>query len=91
MNELLIKSKRYLEQYITVTNPILTKICRHAKRYQISAEICAWYTDWEDFCSDWCKNLGYTRTEARKILHGGNGEFMKLPEEKGIVRFILTQ
>lgn len=91
MNELLIKSKRYLEQYITVSNPILTKICRHAKRYQISAEICAWYADWEDFCSDWCKNLGYTRTEARKILHGDNGEFMKLPEEKGIVRFTLAQ
>lgn len=91
MKEILDKSKKYLDQYITVTDIILAKIRRHAKRYQISAEICAWYADWEDFCSDWCKNLGYTRTEARKILHGGNGEFMKLSEEKGIVRFALTQ
>ena len=91
MKGLLVESKKYLERYITVSDLILTKICRHAKRYQISEEICAWYADWEDFCSDWCKNLGYTRTEARKILRGGNGEFMKLPEEKGIVRFALTQ
>ena len=91
MKEILDKSKKYLDQYITVTDIILAKIRRHAKRYQISEAICAWYADWEDFCSDWCKNLGYTRTEARKILHGGNGEFMKLPEEKGIVRFALTQ
>lgn len=25
------------------------------------------------------------------ITNGGNGKFMKLPEEKGIVRFALTQ
>ncbi len=35
------------------------------------------YSDWEDFCSDWCnENIGYTRTQARKLLHGGKGEFV---------------
>ena len=41
------------------------------------------------FCSDWCNEYGYTRTEARKIYHGGIGEFMKLPEGNGIIRFAI--
>lgn len=66
------------------------KIEKHAKRYGIKAEICAWYQDWKDFCSDWCSpNIGYTKTEARKLLHGGIGEFMYLPNELGIVRFVI--
>ena len=55
----------------------------------IKAEICAWYSDWEDFCSDWCDDCGYTMTEARKLYHGGIGEFMKLPDGNGIVRFVI--
>lgn len=65
------------------------KIEAHAARYHIKAEICAWYSDWEDFCSDWCDICGYSRTEARKLYHGGIGEFMKLPEGNGIVRFAI--
>lgn len=41
MEKILDKSKKYLNQYITVTDIILAKIRRHAKRYQISEEICA--------------------------------------------------
>lgn len=83
------KSINYLSGYITVTDDIKKKIEKHAARYNIAPVICAWYSDWEDFCSDWCDGLGYTRTEARKILHGGRGEFMKLPKNLGIVRFAL--
>lgn len=79
----------YLSRYTNVTEEIRRKIERHAKRYGIKAEICAWYEDWEDFCSDWCDDIGYNRTEARKLLHGGIGEFMFLPDELGIVRFAL--
>lgn len=79
----------YLKEYIYLTEEIKHKIENHAKRYNIKAEVCAWYSDWEDFCSDWCDDLGYTRTEARKLLHGGIGEFMKLPNGKGIIRFAL--
>ena len=80
----------YLSRYINVTEKIKQKIEKHAKRYEIKAEICAWYEDWKDFCSDWCSaNIGYTRTEARKLLHGGIGEFMFLPDNFGIVRFAL--
>ena len=80
----------YLSGYIKVTEEIKQKIETHAKRYGIKAEICAWYQDWKDFCSDWCSpNIGYTKTEARKLLHGGIGEFMYLPNELGIVRFVI--
>lgn len=63
-------------------------IGKHAMRYQIPCEICAHYTDMEDFFSDWTA-LGYSRTEARKLMHGGIGEFMKLPAGAGYVRFAL--
>lgn len=80
----------YLSGYIKVTEEIKQKIEKHAKRYGIKAEICAWYQDWKDFCSDWCSpNIGYTKTESRKLLHGGIGEFMYLPNELGIVRFAI--
>lgn len=72
-----------------MTDALKQKIEAHAARYHIKAEICAWYSDWEDFCSDWCDICGYSRTEARKIYHGGIGEFMKLPEGNGIVRFTI--
>lgn len=71
------KSEEYLRQYIKLTDTIKQKIEAHAARYHIKAEICAWYSDWEDFCSDWCDICGYSRTEARKLYHGGIGEFMK--------------
>lgn len=79
----------YLNRYIRLTEEIKHKIDKHAKRYGIRPEICAWYKDWKDFCSDWCEHCGYTRTEARKLYHGGIGEFMKLPNGLGIVRFVV--
>lgn len=83
------KSEEYLRQYIKLTDNLKQKIEAHAARYHIKAEICAWYSDWEDFCSDWCDICGYSRTEARKLYHGGIGKFMKLPEGNGIVRFAI--
>lgn len=80
-------SINYLERYVKVTDDIKKRIERHAKRYEINAEICAWYKDWNDFCSEWCDELGFTKTEARKLLHGGIGEFIYLPDNLGIVRF----
>lgn len=70
------KSEEYLRQYIKLTDTIKQKIEAHAARYHIKAEICAWYSDWEDFCSDWCDICGYSRTEARKLYHGGIGDFL---------------
>ncbi len=79
----------YLSKYIQVTDELKVKIIAHANRYKILPKICAWYADWEDFCSDWCDECGYTRTEARKLYHGGVGEFMNLPDGNGIIRFII--
>lgn len=36
----------------------------------------------------WC-SIGYSRTEARKLMHGGHGEFMKLPDGLGYIRFVI--
>lgn len=61
----------------------------HKKRYVLKdAEICAWYENWDDFCSDWC-GIGYTRKQAKELLHGGKGEFMVLPDSEEIIRFAL--
>lgn len=79
----------YLSKYIQVTDELKAKIITHANRYKIFPKVCAWYADWEDFCSDWCDKCGYTRTEARKLYHGGVGEFMNLPNGNGIIRFVI--
>jgi len=83
-------SIKYLSNYISLTEDIKKKIEKHAKRYGIKAEICAWYQNLKDFYSDWCsENIGYTKTEAKRLLHGGIGEFMYLPNKLGIVRFVM--
>ena len=69
------RSLDYLSQYMKVTDEVKNKITTHCNRYGISDKICAWYSDMEDFFSDWCDDCGYTRTQARAIYHGGNGEF----------------
>ena len=81
-------SKSYLSQYIQLTDEVTLAIGKHAMRYVLHGDICAYYTDMEDFFSDWC-SIGYTRTEARKLLHGGKGEFMKLPDNLGYIRFTI--
>lgn len=80
------QSKKYLSQYILLSDKVTKAIMKHSKRYGIKAEICAWYSDMEDFFSDWCA-IGYTRTQARKLFHGGVGEFQTLPEGEGIIRY----
>lgn len=83
-------SIEYLNIYINVTEKVKQQIEKHVKRYKLTGEICAWYADWDDFCSDWCnENIGYTKTKARKLLHGGKGEFMYLPDNLGIIRFVM--
>lgn len=82
-------SVEYLNKHINLTREIKQKIEKHARKYSIKATICAWYSDWKDFCSDWCDNCGYTKAEARQILHGGIGEFLILPNKCGIVRFVV--
>lgn len=89
MAKIMAESVEYLNKYIEVTDTVKAKITKHVRRYNIKPEICAWYADWNDFCSDWCDGCGYTRTEARAIRHGGHGEFMDLPHKNGIVRFVI--
>lgn len=82
--------KVYLSQYINVNKVLEGKIDRHIKRYGLSGDVCAYYSDWEDLCSDWCSApLYYTRTEVRNLLHNSSGEFMVLPNELGIIRFVI--
>ena len=81
------KCKNYIEvtSSIKLTEDMITKIERHMNRYGLY-RICAYYEDWEDFCSDWCDQIGYTRTEARQRLHGGEGEF-QIIQDLGILRY----
>lgn len=81
-------SKEYLEQYMKLTPAILTKITTHCRRYGIKEEVCAWYANMEDFFEDWCDGCGYSRTEARRIYHGGIGEFQTFPSGN-IIRYTL--
>jgi len=60
-----------------LTEDQINRLIRHCNRYEVAPNICAWYDDWEDFCSDWCDEIGYTRTEARERLNFGKGEFCK--------------
>lgn len=86
-------SKEYLKKYINVSEKDLFRIGKHILRYQLfddnrqPYEICAYYKDWKDFCSNWCDHKGFTKTEARKLLHLRNGEFMEL--SIGIIRFAM--
>ena len=82
------ESIQYLQKWIYVTDSIRDCIGRHLKRYPALGRITAYYRDWNDFCDDWTA-IGYTKVEARKIFHGGKGEFKILPEGQGIVRFEL--
>ena len=82
------KSKEYLSLYITLTEDLLLAIGKHAMRYVLKSDICAYYTDLEDFFSDWT-GIGYTKTEARALMHEGTGEFYKLPDNLGYVRFTI--
>lgn len=82
----------YLASYIPVDKELKKKIERHRKGYNFSLEssICGYYFDWEDFCSDWCSDeIGCTRTEVRQLLHSKTGEFMGLPNNQGIIRFVI--
>lgn len=81
------ESLEYLQQYSIISEETENKIKRHCKRYSLKPDICAWYRDMQDFFSDWCE-LGYTKTEARKLLHSGSGEF-QIINDFGIVRYVL--
>ena len=77
-----------ISQYIELSDKTVLAIGKHAMRYALHTDICAYYKDMEDFFSDWC-SIGYSRTEARKLMHGGHGEFMKLPDGLGYIRFVI--
>jgi len=61
-------------------------LLRHCNTYDIKPEICAWYDDWNDFCSDWCDDIGYTKTEAREFLR--DSQFITF-EDGSIVRLVV--
>lgn len=91
------ESISYLEKAMgkeNVDKELLFRIGRHIRRYQMfnsndPCDVCAYYTDWKDFCSEWCDYCGYSRKEARSLLHNKKGEFMILPARKGIIRFAI--
>lgn len=77
----------YISQYMEINDEVIDKIVRHCNRYGLQPDICAWYADLEDFFSDWCV-IGYTKTEARKLYHGGKGEFQTFANGN-IIRYVM--
>lgn len=85
-----IEDIEYLENMsnLKVNEELKKKIEKHMKRFNLYNGICAYYYDWNDFCTDWCDDIGYTRTEAKKLLHGGIGEF-QIIKDLGIIRYTI--
>ena len=81
-------SMKYLKGYMNVIDEHISKIYKHCEKYNIEPEVCAYYSNWNDFCSDWCDDIGMTRTEAKEIYHGGKGEFLTFASGE-IIRFII--
>lgn len=95
-------SEQYLKQSLAVNDHTLydeirIRIGAHIKKYQLyesqtktykePRNICAYYTDIQDFYKDWCEQLQYTKEEADALLNSDTGEFMILPDNTGIIRF----
>ena len=85
------ESVSYLSRYIQVDEEITVRIIDHCIFHKLNPEICAYYEDLEDFYSDWT-TIGYEREEALAMLVNSfrtNGEFCKLPNRPGIIRFVV--
>ena len=63
-------------------------LIRHCNKYGIKPCICAWYDDMDDFYSDWCDDIGYSKTDARSLLSEGDGQFKKFKDGQ-IIRLVL--
>lgn len=65
-------------------------ILKHCDKHGIESNICAYYEDWDDFCSDWVDHVGYTTQEAKSKLQDGKrtGEFLEF-DGWGILRFAM--
>lgn len=80
---------RYPGMYPDLDDDKIEIILKHCDYHKIEPDICAYYEDWEDFCSDWCDYIGLTEEEAREKLNGGDfeGEFIDFGDW-GIIRFV---
>lgn len=75
-----VEDVQYPDNYPKLEEKQIKSILRHCNRWGIKPVICAYYDDWQDFCSDWCDNIGLTKTEARELLYGAyrdKSEFLK--------------
>lgn len=80
--------KKDIDDYLdNLTEEQTIQLLTHCNRFDIKPDICAWYTDLEDLFEEF-SNYGYSRTEARKIFHGGLGEFKKFKNGE-IVRLVI--
>jgi len=63
------------------------KVIEHCNEYDIKPNICAWYDNLEDFYSDWCGELNYSKEEADSLLADNPNEFLTF-SDGSIVRFV---
>lgn len=88
INKCLEEVVNYPSWYPKLDEDKMHHIIEHCEKYNLEPDICAYYKDWNDFCSDWCDGLGFTENEAKEMLYSNTGEFL-IFENWGIIRFTL--
>lgn len=69
-----------------LTDEQTEKVVAHANAFGIDPNICAWYDDMDDFYSDWCDEIGYSKEEADALMCNNPDEFLTF-EDGSIARF----
>ncbi len=63
-------------------------LIKHSNTTQVPPVICAWYDDLNDFYSDWCDEIGYSKKEANAKLKDSFNEFI-IFSDNSIIRLVV--
>lgn len=85
-----INTIEYPNWYPKLDKEKARKITHHCEEHNIEPNVCAYYKDWNDFCSDWVDGVGYSEGQAEELLREGKvtGEFLEF-KNWGILRFAM--
>lgn len=84
----MLNSIKYLAAIVGMNTHIIEEMEQHTTSHDIEPYVTAYYKDYEDFRHEWCNQLGYSESEASKILNADSGEF-QIIDDFGIIRYAL--
>ena len=84
----MLNSIQYLAAIVGMNTHIIEEMEQHTTSHDIEPYVTAYYKDYEDFRHEWCNQLGYSESEASKILNADSGEF-QIIDDFGIIRYAL--